>query len=337
MSFLTKRNGVFYLYFRENGKLRGRRISRDRAIALEYKARYDRNRDRARLGLPGRDLSWPSFCNKYLEYARTNKAPRSLSRDMITLKTFNRIVPLHNIADFNVSALEEYKSRRKEQGLKVSTINRELNTLKNMGQKLEDFEYAEFNPVKKVKWFVNKSAGKVRYFDKQEIKNLLKTAWEPWHAAVLIALYTGMRRGEVMHLLWDDVDFKKRTLAIQSREGWHPKGYRARILPVPYKLLQYLERLKIRAKSPAVVAYGDGQPAGENTLSSMMRKILKKAGIKGASFHTLRHTYASWLVMSGVDLYVVSKLLGHSSIRMTEVYAHLRPEIMQEAVERLEY
>ncbi|OQA92180.1 MAG: Tyrosine recombinase XerD [Elusimicrobia bacterium ADurb.Bin231] len=69
----------------------------------------------------------------------------------------------------------------------------------------------------------------------------------------------------------------------------------------------------------------------------MARKIMKKAGIPGSSFHTLRHTFASSLAIAGVDLYRISKLLGHSSIKTTEIYAHLQPSDLIETIKKLPY
>ncbi len=74
----------------------------------------------------------------------------------------------------------------------------------------------------------------------------------------------------------------------------------------------------------------------EITLRRYFPKLLKEAGIGDFRFHDLRHTFASRLVMSGVDLYTVQRLLGHSSIKMTERYAHLAPDYLRAAIQRLE-
>lgn len=86
-----------------------------------------------------------------------------------------------------------------------------------------------------------------------------------------------------------------------------------------------------------MVCYQDGAGITEQVLSAMVRKICRKKGLRGVSFHTLRHTFASHMVMSGVDLYTVSKLLGHSTVSVSEIYAHLRPEYMKESVSKLKY
>jgi site-specific recombinase XerD len=86
-----------------------------------------------------------------------------------------------------------------------------------------------------------------------------------------------------------------------------------------------------------VFTNGEGRPLTGDVLTHDFIKLVKSSGIKHASIHTLRHTFASHLVMSGADLYTVQKLLGHSSIKTTETYAHLAPNYLRSAIEKLRY
>ena len=83
----------------------------------------------------------------------------------------------------------------------------------------------------------------------------------------------------------------------------------------------------------AITSFPEWTP---RTLSMYTKQVFKRLGIPDASFHTLRHTAASWLVMEGVDLYAVGQILGHKTPRMTQRYAHLSPEYMAGAVSRLD-
>jgi integrase len=145
----------------------------------------------------------------------------------------------------------------------------------------------------------------------------------------MIALYTGMRRGEVTHLDWEEIDLSEKTIHIHPKERWHPKNFKDRVIPIPDALIAYLRKLKGKHAGRVVVV-------GDLSLSMKTIRFLNELGIKG-SFHTFRHTYASQMVTAKVDLYIISKILGHSSIRMTEIYAHVNADTLKKSVEKFPY
>ncbi|MEN3014320.1 MAG: tyrosine-type recombinase/integrase [Endomicrobiia bacterium] len=100
-------------------------------------------------------------------------------------------------------------------------------------------------------------------------------------------------------------------------------------MPLAEPLEKFLS--KIRKENGKILDIDEG------TLSSLMRKFVKKLKLKDVSFHTLRHTFASHLAMQGVDLYTIAKLLGHSDIKTTEIYAHLSPYHFQDVIKKLPY
>jgi integrase len=149
-------------------------------------------------------------------------------------------------------------------------------------------------------------------------------------------LYTGLRRDELTHLAWADLDFSRRILTVQAKEGWRPKDNEVRHIPMAPRLHDLLRSLP-RKDSLWVFSTIHGGPHLGHILSRDFRKLARACGVKGASLHTLRHTFASHLVMNGTDIYTVQKLLGHSSIKTTEIYAHLAPDFLKAAVARLDY
>jgi integrase len=122
-----------------------------------------------------------------------------------------------------------------------------------------------------------------------------------------------------------DVDMKNRHLYLRET-----KNGTLRILPIPDAALMVLNSLPQGAPGDAVFAGVD--PA---FLSVYTKRVLKRIGAPDASFHTLRHTAASWMVQQGVDLYAVGQVLGHKTPRMTQRYAHLSPDYMACAVSKL--
>jgi integrase len=135
-----------------------------------------------------------------------------------------------------------------------------------------------------------------------------------------------MRRGELLGLRWVDVDLASRRVYLRET-----KNGSLRVLALNGLAVSVLASLPQGAPGDAVLRGVDGQK-----LSVYTRRLFASLGIVDASFHSLRHTAASWLVMQGVDLYAVGQLLGHRTPRMTQRYAHLSPQYMAGAVEKLD-
>jgi integrase len=130
----------------------------------------------------------------------------------------------------------------------------------------------------------------------------------------------------MLSLRWMDVDMGNKRLYLRET-----KNGALRILPIPVFALTVLRSLPGGKAGDTVFAGVDPEKLSVYTI-----RVFKRLGIQDASFHTLRHTAASWLVMEGVDLYAVGQILGHKTPRMTQRYAHLSPEYMAGAVSRLD-
>lgn len=148
---------------------------------------------------------------------------------------------------------------------------------------------------------------------------------------VRLVLYTGARRAEVMGIRWDDVDLSRGVWILRDRKDGRDSGF-----PLPSPVVEILKRReKARGDSPSVFP-GPGEDGHVVDPRASFRRIHAAAELpKGFRLlHGLRHRYASELVSAGVDLFVVSKLLGHSTPELTaKRYAHLRPGVMAEAAE----
>lgn len=193
-----------------------------------------------------------------------------------------------------------------------------------------EWGYTLNNPVKNVKK-VPMQASKVRFFDKKELALLLNKTSGVWREFVVMAINTGMRRGEILKLTWHDINMSERIISVPAT-----KTYKLRHIPINNTLYDFLVSKKEKAKSEYVIAYPDAEPVSPVVASRYFGKIMKRLKIKNASIHTLRHTFASYLVMGGVDIISVKELLGHSDLRMTQIYAHLRPGYLQNTVTKLD-
>ena len=180
----------------------------------------------------------------------------------------------------------------------------------------------------------------VDYLTVEEIKRLVETiknSLNPKHPIpymILTAIYTGMRLGEITALEWSDIDFDKQTISITK--SWSPTTYSTkapkndssnRTIAVNKFLLDTLLQLKSNSHD-MVFKTANGMPFS-GSVNASLRSFLKKADIdkSGYHFHSLRHSHVAYLLSKGVDLYAISKRLGHKDMTVTaKVYAYLIDE-----------
>ncbi len=334
MATLFKRGKKWYISYYLYGKQIKRAISTDRRIAERVLAETIKKLDLQKFRIENPNISWEEFVEKYLSYSKTNKRPKSVQRDIATIKIFTELMKPVKVASLTPQIFEEYKAKRIESGVKPSSVNRELNTLKNMVRKAYEWGYLPENFSSQIKKLKDSTqAKKVRFFSKQEIEKLLKVASETVKKIILIGINTGFRAGEIANLTWADIDFSRKVAIIQAKQDWQPKDNDLREVPLKNKFVKLLKKWKQNSNSEYVL----GKKFTTEQLSSLFRKYARLAGIKDASIHTLRHTYASHLAMAGVDLYTIAKLLGHSDVSTTQIYAHLLPDILRNAVNKLPF
>ena len=268
-----------------------------------------------------------------------------------------------NLDDIKLLDIERWRTKKLEQGLKPSTVNRELGRLQAALSKAVEWEYLTFHPLKKMKPLSVDVLGRVRYLTDKEESNLRKALLNrdkqiksrrmqanTWRRErnydllsslgsckygdyltpmVLLTLNTGLRLGEIFNLRWDKVDFVKQIITIVGRKS---KTHKTLYVPLNKEATQILRDWRQQSADDGLVFPGkEGKPLTD--ISKSWKGVLKKAkesekgkGIEDFHWHDLRHHFASKLVMSGADLNSVRELLGHSNLDMTLRYAHLAPE-----------
>jgi integrase len=174
------------------------------------------------------------------------------------------------------------------------------------------------------------------YFSKAEFQTLLNAIREQWlRDLVVFAAMTGMRRGEITNLRWSDVDVQRKLISIQSNPTFKTKQGKKRVVPMSDLVFNQLSAKTSRATCEYVFHIG-GRKINDDHAGKKLRAYVDEAGLNPKlHFHSLRHTFASWLVQDGVSLYEVQKLLGHSNIAITQVYSHLQPETLHSTVNRI--
>ena len=199
----------------------------------------------------------------------------------------------------------------------TATVNREVACLKHIFTKAIEWGIVQKNPGKRVKLLRERNT-RLRYLDEKEIRRLHDACAEHLKPIVTMALNTGMRKEEILSLKWKDVDFRSRIISILDT-----KNLESREIPMNDIAYQTLVDIRKIHGSPWVFCKRNGERYGN--IRKAFEGAKKRARIVDFRFHDLRHTFASYLVMAGVDLRTVQELLGHKSFEMTLRYAHLSP------------
>ena len=172
----------------------------------------------------------------------------------------------------------------------------------------------------------------IKLFFEQEMDDAYRLAFQG-------LLYTGMRIDELANIHWSNVDFENKLIKVVRKPGFNPKTANSeRAIPIAEPLYKELSKLvKQKISKTYVFTSVEGNQIRERTLLGVCKRIAKAAGITSRAFlHKFRHTFATHLVMNRVPLERVQKLLGHSSINETLIYAHLIPDDMHDDVSVLD-
>lgn len=232
---------------------------------------------------------------------------------------------------FSTKMLEHYQTE-KLQNNKPATVNRHTSTLKHMFTKAVDWEMVNKDvreKIRKVKQLPENNK-RLRFLTKDECNALITACGPHLKPIVITALTTGMRKGEILKLKWDQVDLTHGFILLEDT-----KNRKRREIPISQGLRETFLGLLRRIDSPWVFYdMKTGKPYQD--VKTSFQTALRRTRIRDFRFHDLRHTFASHLVMAGVDIITVKELLGHMSLDMTLRYAHLAPSHKVKAMETLE-
>lgn len=298
----------------------------------------------------------------YAKWAKANlKAHKStITRLKVSFADFldtpiNKIKPL---------AVERWRSKRIEAGRAQSTVNRDLTALKAALARAVTWELLPEHPIASVKKAKEDKIGKVRFLSKDEeyrlrqalidrearMREERKSAniWREQRGypllpdldeapftdhlrpLVLLAMNTGMRRGELFDLSWENTDLEQALVTVTAATA---KSKRTRHIPLNTEALETLQQWRDLVPMNYKLVFANEIGRRFDNVNSSWRKLLRDAKLENFRWHDLRHHFASKLTMAGVDLNTIRELLGHSDYAMTLRYAHLAPEHKRRAVE----
>jgi integrase len=314
-------------------------------------------------------ITWRTYLDTHYEpfaLANRKRGADLIRRLRVNFAEFDDLL-LSEISTFTIERwrTQRAKTRIGKHRLSPSTINRDLSALRGALSRALEWRLIASHPMQAVKAAKVDVTARCRYLSADEDARLLaaldtrddararaRTSANEWRAErgydllpvfgvytdalnplVRLALHTGCRRGELLALRWRDLDLTAARLTVRADTT---KDSEARHIPLNRDILAVLRTWRPDDADPDTCVFpGVDDDTALTTVKKSWGGVLKAATITGFRFHDLRHTFASRLVMAGVDLNTVRELLGHSDIKMTLRYAHLAPEHKMAAVEKL--
>lgn len=271
-------------------------------------------------------------------YAATNNKPSEVqSKTAIFDRHLSPAFDALRLDQITREEIEKYKARKVKAGLSAKTINNHLTALRKCLAVAH--EWGKLPAIPRVQWLRTKEPD-MDFFSFDELEQLLAAAGrEPYRTMVLVGARTGLRVGELLGLRWCDVDRRGAKLTIRQAivrgKVTTPKNGKPRNVPLCASALAALHAHR-HLRGPLVFCNEDGAPITRNQAKGPLWIQCKRAGLREVGWHTLRHTFASHLVMRGAPLRTVQELLGHSTIKMTMRYSHLSPDAHRQAVALLD-
>jgi integrase len=329
--------------WRSRPRYNGARVSRTfdtRAQAFDFEARVRRVRNGSEPPPSESVITFEEFAARWLkEYAQVEKAEDSATLDESIIRThldpaFGGVKLRHLTKHHLMKLRAELKDTRKPK-----TVNNVLGLAKKILRVAKDEGLIAVNPWDTVKQ-LKVAKQTFDYWEAGERDRFFEAARfisPKFVEAALIAAHTGLRLGELKALRRQDLDFDRRTICVAAgvsfrtgKRSERTKSYRVDHVPMNDLVQRVLyKRVLLDKEAPVFETW---------VLSGALDKLRRLAcrvGVKEIRFHDLRHTFASCLVMAGVDIFTVSKLMRHGSVVQTMRYAHLAPGHLQEHVQRL--
>ena len=262
-----------------------------------------------------------AFAAEYLKFSQAHKSPRSSAADQTRLIHLVPFFERYRLDEITRFLVEKYILHRRQSISRHgktpanATINRELQGLRHMFNQAIEWGKAEKNPVRGIR-FLKEPPPLMRILSGEEEERLLRAAAPHLRVAIVLALYAGLRHGEVLALCWKDIDLVNDVLTVELGKG----GKRRQV-----EINSRLKAALVEYREHSVSEYlfkGDWTGKPILSIKTAYLAALRRSGIAPLRFHDLRHTFATRLVTAGADLVTVQQLLGHASIDMTLRYSH---------------
>ncbi len=343
MASIRKRRSNYFIDYYVNGKRVRKHIGTSKKVAELALADLRLKLEKREIGIENKDYVFDQLITEFRTYCKTNLAPSTANRYNAILDNFlryrSKVCPhLIKLSQFTSKIFEDFKEFRKEEKAENRTVNAEMIVIRMMFRLAVSWGYCARNPTDGVSKLRVPSTICPKFLTEEQCRQLIDASDDFLRPIFFTFLNTGLRKGELENLEWVDIDFERRKLMIRVKDDWTPKT-NEREIPINEGLLKVLQDQKAKFNgSRYVFPDEDGGIIYKNRLLKRFKTLAKNLKFGEVdTVHALRHTFASHLVMKGVDLATVKQLMGHSDIDTTMIYSHLTNKHVEDAVQKLDF
>ena len=346
--YLFKKKGYYYISFTdENGHRRQKstrcKFKSDAVKVLSNFSAFIAD------GRKDKPVAISAFIKDFILFAKTNFASHTVYLYEKTLENFVRICGDIAMGKITPKHFDTYKVTRLNEGVQARlgrnelerklspiTVNIELRTLRAALNTAVRWQTIPKNPFEKLS-LISIPRRTPAYLTAQDADTLLSVITKPWlRDFVIVALNTGMRRGELLSLRWVDVDVVARVARITNRADFTSKSGEERNIYLNEAALMAVNRCKVSPLHEYIFSDELGIRLTPDRVTKAFKKAVRASGLpEGIHVHSCRHSFASILISGGTSLFVVSQLLGHSNAKISEIYSHLLPHHKQDEVDKI--
>ncbi len=331
MSHLYRRppkQGIYWLSYYIHGKHYAKSLkTKDPTTAKYLQSKIDQEIHEGKYVTYDSNLRCLDSLAEYSKATEHYKAKKTILNDDARIRAFIEWAGIDTVKKVTEEKLQNYLNYRISKGLTLSSANRISSTIKAWINFCVRRNFLAQNPIKTLKRY-RLPQNPPKFLTEEQVRKILAAAKNTrLYPAILTALYTGMRQREIFYLEWPDIDFQKNTITVTNKERFTTKSKKFRVIPLHDALKDTLLSLK--------------QPQGRcfniTNYKHLFPRIIKAAGLKNIGWHHFRHTFASHLYMKTRDIYLVSELLGHSSLSVTKIYTHLVQSHASDSIKQLQF
>ena len=333
MILSKRKNGFYYIfYFQTNGK-RTRISTRTKLKneALQFLSKFQSEIEKRKLsGITAKTIL--EFRKEFASYSESLHRPKTTKQFNAILKEFASYCQDMQLSEINSQSIDKYLQQKTR--VSLHTAQKHLAYLRSAFNKAVNDKYLLSNPFNKISNFKLPERQPL-FIDEPSFQTLLRVIDnQDTKDIVIFAVKTGLRQMELITLEWNQINFKDKYLILDNN-NYTTKSKKIRTIPLSIEAMQILGEREKKRNGELVFTF-NGEKFVPEFLSKRFKKYVIEAKLNSKlKFHSLRHTFASWLVQKGVSIYHVSKLLGHANVETTEIYSHLRAEDLRSAINTL--